>query len=79
VGDENLKVYISEYYKQLFGEPATSTLTLTEEYTHDIPQLTQEENNILVAEFTEKEVKDAIFQMGLNKSPGPDGFPAKFY
>ena len=45
----------------------------------DIPQLTQEENNILVAEFTEKEVKDAIFQMELNKSPGPDGFPAEFY
>ncbi|KAK1692257.1 hypothetical protein QYE76_008954 [Lolium multiflorum] len=60
-------------------QPANSTLTLSEEYTQDIPQLTQEENNILVAEFTEKEVKDAIFQMELNKSPGPDGFPAEFY
>jgi hypothetical protein len=60
----------------LFGEPATSTLTLIEEIRQDISQLTLEENNILVAEFTEKEVKDAIFQMELNKAPGPDGFPA---
>jgi hypothetical protein len=51
----------------LFEEPATSALTLSEEYTQDIPQLTQEENNIVVAEFTEKEVKDAIFQIELNK------------
>jgi hypothetical protein len=61
VGDENLQVYISEYYKKLFGEPATSTLTLNEDFCQDIPQLTPEENKILVAEFTEKEVKDAIF------------------
>jgi hypothetical protein len=52
VGDENLQSYISEYYKKLFGEPVSSTLTLSEEYTQDIPQLTQEENNILIAEFT---------------------------
>ena len=29
--------------------------------------------------FTEKEVREAIFQMKYNKAPGPDGFPAKFY
>lgn len=79
MGDENLQVYISEYYKKLFGEPAASTLTMNEDFCQDIPQLTSEENNILVAEFTEKEVKDAIFQMVLNNAPGPDGFPAEFY
>jgi hypothetical protein len=74
VDDDNLQVYISEYYKKLFGEPATSTLTMNEDFCQDIHQLTLEENNILVAKFTEKEVKDAIFQMELNKAPGPDGF-----
>jgi hypothetical protein len=33
----------------------------------------------LVAEFSEKEVREAIFQMKHNKAPGPDGFPAEFY
>jgi hypothetical protein len=45
----------------------------------DIPQVTLEENDILIANFTEYEVRDAIFQMEHNKAPGPDGFPAEFY
>jgi hypothetical protein len=32
VGDKNLQVYISEYYKKLFGELATSTLTLNDDF-----------------------------------------------
>jgi hypothetical protein len=74
VGDENLQIYIYEYYKKLFGEPATSTLTMNEDFCQDIHQLTLEENNILVAKFTEKEVKDTIFQMEVNKASRPDGF-----
>jgi hypothetical protein len=79
VGDENLQVYIFEYYKKLFGEPATSTLTMNEDFYQNIPQLTPDENNILVVEFTEKEVKYAIFQMELNKAPGPNSFLAELY
>ena len=30
-------------------------------------------------EFTVKEISDALFQIGPLKSPGPDGFPARFY
>ena len=47
--------------------------------THDIPQLTQQESDILTADFLVKEVYEAISQMELNKAPGPDGFPAEFY
>jgi hypothetical protein len=32
----------------------------------------------LIAEFTYKEVHDAIMQMEKNKAPGPDGFPMEF-
>jgi hypothetical protein len=34
---------------------------------------------ILIADFTKKEVNEAIMQMQLNKAPEPDGFPAEFY
>ena len=52
---------------------------MIETITDDIPQVSDFENDYLTAEFTEKEVKDAIFQMEHNKAPGPDGFPAEFY
>ena len=38
----------------------------------------QEENNLLISEFTEEEVYEAISQMEHNKAPGPDGFPQSF-
>jgi hypothetical protein len=33
----------------------------------------------LTAGFTEKEVKEVIFDMKHNKASGPDGFQAEFY
>lgn len=48
-------------------------------YIGDIPRVSEEENAILRASFTEGEVKEAIFQMEHNKSLGPNGSPAEFY
>jgi hypothetical protein len=79
VGQENLRNYISEYYKALFEDLNPSNVSMVESFNHDIPQLSQEENEILVKDFSEKEVFDAIMQMKKNKAPGPDGFPAEFY
>jgi hypothetical protein len=52
---------------------------MDESQTADIPQVSIEENNLLTAEYSEEEVRKAIFQMEHNKAPGPDGFPAEFY
>jgi hypothetical protein len=79
VGDDNLRVYISEYYKKLFGNPEPSSVSLDEDRTDAIPQLSAEENNLLTVNFSMEEIRSAIFQMELNKSPGPDGFSAEFY
>jgi hypothetical protein len=62
------KNYIFEYYKALFGAPAESNVSLVEDFNNDIPQLSNEENNILVAEFSDTEVLEAIAQMEKNKS-----------
>ena len=78
-GEENLKKYITKYYKQLFGKTKKSKISLEETEVADIPQVSEEENKMLIDEFTEKEVREAIFQMKHNKAPGPDGFPAEFY
>jgi hypothetical protein len=52
---------------------------MDETLRHDIPQVSEEENELLTAPFSEEEVKMAIFDMEHNKAPGPDGFPADFY
>jgi hypothetical protein len=59
--------------------PPQNSFTLLEDRIEDIPQLSPEEKNVLSADFTEIEVKEAVMQMKKNKAPGPDGFPAEFY
>lgn len=39
-------------------------------------KVTPEMNEGLTKEFTEKEISDAMFQIGPLKAPGPNGFPA---
>ena len=51
VGQENLKVYITNYYKQLFGPPEENFVSLDESRVEDVPQLETVENEILTAPF----------------------------
>jgi hypothetical protein len=78
-GDENLKRFITSYYKGLFGAPEPNNFSMIESTIDDIPQVSDLENEILTSPFTMDEVKKAIFEMEHNKAPGPDGFPAEFY
>jgi hypothetical protein len=78
-GEENLKRYITKYYKVLFGPHIKNNFSMDENRKDDIPQVSGLENELLTAKFTEGEVREAIFQMKHNKAPGPDGFPAEFY
>jgi mannosylglycoprotein endo-beta-mannosidase len=79
ISQENIKKYITGFYKNLFGPPSKNYFSLLEDEIHDIPQLSQVENEILIADFTEEEVCEAIMNMEKNKAPGPDGFPVEFY
>ena len=79
VGHEILKLYISNYYKQLIGPHDDNFLSLDELVVGDTAQLWTNKNEILSAPFTEKEVVGAISQMKQNKAPGLDWFPVEFY
>jgi hypothetical protein len=75
-GHKNLKSYITNYYKGLFGSPEEGNFSMDETRIADIPQVSVQENNLLTALYSEEEVKNAVFQMEHNKAPGTDGFPA---
>lgn len=44
-----------------------------------VRQITDDMNLELCKPFSEKEIGDALFQIGIIKAPGPDGFPARFF
>ena len=78
-GDARLKEHITSYYKNLFGPPENNQISLDEQQTEDITQVTTLETELLVDGFSENEIKAAVFQMEHNKAPGPDEFPSEFY
>ena len=78
-GDIELKKYITKYYKKLFGPPDNNFVSMDESLRDDIPQVSPQENELLVETFSETEVKQAIFQMKNNTALSPDDFPPKFY
>jgi hypothetical protein len=78
-GHEQLKSYITSYYKGLSGPPDESSFSVDESQIADISQVSHEENAVLTAFHSEEEVNKTIFQMEKNKAPGSDGFPAEFY
>jgi hypothetical protein len=50
-GQEQLKSYISSYYKDLFGAPEESDVSMDESRIDDIPQVSLEENVILTSPY----------------------------
>jgi mannosylglycoprotein endo-beta-mannosidase len=78
-GHEQLKAYVTNYYRNLFGAQEESSFSLNETQTDDIPHVSMEKNGFLTEPYSEKEVMKAIFLMEHNKASGPDGFPAEFY
>jgi hypothetical protein len=75
-GRENLKRYIIDFYKTLFGKPDVTNI-----YFNDvgIGRLSDEDCELLKKDFTLEELKFVVFEMASNKAAGPDEFNAKFY
>ncbi|GKC86271.1 hypothetical protein Tco_1141988 [Tanacetum coccineum] len=75
-GDQVAKAFISHYETFLGQEGTTSYLD-----THNLfpTKLNPDSALDMVRHVTSKEVKDAIFSMGNDKSPGPDGFTTAFF
>lgn len=64
-GDVQIKKYITKFYKDLFGTLVGNNFSLMESQREDIPQVSEEENEVLTKSFSDDEVKEAIFQMDI--------------
>lgn len=67
----------SSYFKEVYTKDPT--LAPGEVLECITPKVTMEMNESLCQPYSEKEISDALFQIGPLKAPGCDGFPARFY
>ena len=67
----------TSYFEKLFeADPSLLPHTVVNLFNHVI---TDAMNEKLCEAFTDKEISDALFQIGPLKAPGLDGFPARFF
>nr|XP_040258536.1 uncharacterized protein LOC109764695 [Aegilops tauschii subsp. strangulata] len=68
---------VSDYFSALF----IADETICPDPVIDLinTRVTDRMNVGLCADFSDKEIADALFQIGPLKAPGPDGFPARFF
>ena len=74
---DKLQEMTTSFFKQLYTKEEGVDPKVIVDYLNE--RVTAEMNASLVKDFTEKEISDALFQIGPLKAPGPDGFPARFF
>lgn len=67
------------FYKDLFAKEDRCCVRLEEGFWEESRRVTLEENESLVAPFSELEIKEAIFGCYPEGAPGPDGLSFLFY
>ncbi|KAK4254647.1 hypothetical protein QN277_010000 [Acacia crassicarpa] len=67
----------SEFYMKLFTAGGSRPLEQVLSYVDKV--VTDADNESLMNPVSSQEIEDAVFQLGTNKAPGPDGYSALFY
>ncbi|XP_056698604.1 uncharacterized protein [Spinacia oleracea] len=81
VGDgPKLRHFISEFYLDLFEvhKPPVAQLSYDWSSLH-LPSLSEASKDLLMLPFSAQDIRQAMFNIADNKSPGPDGFSAAFF
>ena len=68
-----------DFYKNLFGHEEKLDIHLDYSFWEEEDLITDEENDLLVAPFSEEEIKEVIFGSYADGAPRPDDFPFLFY
>jgi hypothetical protein len=76
--EEMIKI-AREFYKDLFSKEQREDIALDQSFWDNEDLITQEENDMLTAPFTEGEIKEVIFSCYAEGAPRPDGLSFLFY
>ena len=76
---EQLKIHITNYYKNMFGRVELPDIHLEPDMWPVEQRLSAEENEWLVRPFSFEELDLALKEMKNNTVPGPDGFSVEFF
>ena len=70
---------LQSFIKKLFAKEEDSGARLAPNFWDLEDQGTREQNELLIAPFTQSEIKDAVFSCYAEGAPGPYGLPFLFY
>jgi hypothetical protein len=70
---------VLDFYGKLMGQKEDILEGINVAVMRDGPQISHDQIGILLAAVTDREIKAALDSMGDNKSPGIDGFTARFF
>jgi hypothetical protein len=71
--------HVVTFYKNLFGQEDSGGVSLDHDFWELDEKVTDFENEMLEAPFSENEVREAVFSSYAEGAPGPDGFSFLFY
>lgn len=78
-GDDAIGQATEEYFQKLFTTTRDDAFNYNDVFNNFSARVTEEMNEDLTKPVTEEEVRKAVFSIGPNKAPGPDGFTGAFY
>lgn len=78
-GQKQIALVAQEYFQSLFGNNVDNTRLYTEVFGTFQRRVIDEMNADLTRNVSLEEIKEAIFDIGAHRAPGPDGFYAIFY
>ncbi|XP_078152676.1 uncharacterized protein LOC144547863 [Carex rostrata] len=74
-----IETHIVDYYQTLLGVPEIKGGSLHSDFWADNEKVTSLDNKLLIAPFSEEEIKHAVFSSDRSGAPGPDGLSFGFY
>ncbi|XP_074346736.1 uncharacterized protein LOC141685541 [Apium graveolens] len=77
--EDGVNKIIQKFYQSLFTSSSPNVEKIEELLGAVNPIVTEEMNRKLEKDFSMKEVKNSVFSIAADKSPGPDGMNAMFY
>lgn len=76
---DGINAAFEEFYKDLLGTASSHRTTVQEEIVKLGAVVTEQQAELLVMDFTDKEIRDAFFSIPGSKAPGPDGYNSTFF